>query len=356
MIVTTVVGNTNTFENILFLSKNDLLKKSSLNRNRFLSLNPSDLEIEVYTSIINQSKDTVFENNIELKSGHAFPDIVSSLPFGVEVKSKKSDSWKTTGNSVLESTRVENIDRIYFFYGKLASPIDFRYRLYQDCIYDVTVTHSPRYKIDMDLESGSTFFNKINIPYDELRNFENPILPIIDYFRENSSPGEYTWWMGDEPQSDFVKPTVTLLSNLNLDEKDYLIAYGYALFPEILGSSTRKYDRFASWLAANHGVISSHLRDFFSAGRNEDFLVGEIIFEKLSKTYIRMVNKFPIIMNIIKNLSYNEIKDGWRCNSNIQKENRLDAWRRIVIDSAYESFDDIDIFLDELFRKYLEND
>ena len=81
-----------------------------------------------------------------------FPDILLGDNFGVEVKSTKERSWTSTGSSIVESLREEQVKRIYLMFGRLSAPdIDFRCKPYEDCLYDIAVTHSPRYLINMDL-------------------------------------------------------------------------------------------------------------------------------------------------------------------------------------------------------------
>ena len=126
---------------------------------------------------------TIFDNTIDLISGQKFPDLVVNNYYGIEVKATKSNSWKTMGNSVLETTRVENVERIYLFFGKLINPAEFRYRRYEECLYDVAVTHSPRYLIDMDREIGDTIFDKIGMDYDVLRSTNNPAKEIMKYYK-----------------------------------------------------------------------------------------------------------------------------------------------------------------------------
>lgn len=121
---------------------------------------------------------TAFENSIEVIGGQKFPDIVAKKFYDVEVKTTTQNHWKTIGNSVLESTRVNDVERIFMLFGKLGKPIEFRYRAYEECLSEVVVTHSPRYLIDMNLEVGKTIFDKINTSYDTLRQNKNPIKSI----------------------------------------------------------------------------------------------------------------------------------------------------------------------------------
>ena len=77
-------------------------------------------------------------------SGQRFPDIVAGQHFGVEVKSTKENKWVSTGSSIVESTRVDDVGSIYMLFGKLGGiPAEFRCKPYQNCLYDIAVTHSP---------------------------------------------------------------------------------------------------------------------------------------------------------------------------------------------------------------------
>ena len=68
---------------------------------------------KVYEILCHQVQGTVFEGMVELISGQRFPDIVVGGYYGVEVKTTKSEHWKSTGSSVAEGTRVEGVERIY---------------------------------------------------------------------------------------------------------------------------------------------------------------------------------------------------------------------------------------------------
>ena len=185
------------------------------------------------------------------------------------VNETKNENWITVGGSVNESTRIGNVDRIFLLFGKLTMPIEFRSRPYEECLSDVVVTHYPRYKIDMRLEDGQTIFDKMETTYDQLRLSANPVGKIIDYYKSQLGEGESLWWTGKETSKKHIDPysmKIRLLKTLPPDEKRKLRVQGLAFFPELLGNSNEKYERFSLWLAENHGVISSSLRDYFSAG------------------------------------------------------------------------------------------
>lgn len=195
-----------------------LLNSDALSRPCYYSKRGGNLlEDDVSSALCESAKGTVFANTIEKISGHYFPDIIAGRYYGVEVKSTIGDKWKSTGSSILESTRVSDVEGIYITFGKLGgNPIEFLSRPYEKCLYDIAVTHMPRYLIDMQLSEGETIFDKLSVPYDELRSMDNPILPVSRYYRKLLKPGESLWWAGDnydEPVSSKIRLWKTIESS-----------------------------------------------------------------------------------------------------------------------------------------------
>ena len=178
MIVTNVENNhAQDFEDILKKTRQLLLKKGS---SAFKKIQADAFEGEVHSTLNETSKGTIFEGTFEYVGGKYFPDIVTKkeFGFGVEVKKVTTDSWSTLGNSIMESTRVKNIDKVYIFFGKLGNSLDFKFRLYEDCLSDVVISHSPRYQVDMRVGPDQTIFSKMGITYDDLRKSEKPFQTI----------------------------------------------------------------------------------------------------------------------------------------------------------------------------------
>jgi len=250
-----------TFKNIV--SKMDILlnKKANANEEQYSNKSGKKLEKEVYEALCSVAKGTMLEGSIELISGKAFPDIVAGGYYGIEVKSTIYDHWKTTGGSILESTRIPDVEQIYLTFGKLCKPIEFCSRPYEECLYDIAVTHYPRYKIDMKLSRGETIFDKMEMSYNQLRKMENPIPIVSSYMRKNLKIGERLWWSSDS-DDESVAATIRLWKNLSVDEKNTLIVYGLVNFTEIFKGN---YDQYVLWLTSQ-GIVNSHIRDSFSAG------------------------------------------------------------------------------------------
>lgn len=276
-------GERSFFEQLLQQLVQELRSLSASSQQKNVSFHGTKLERYAYDILRELSQNTPFDGSIELISGQSFPDIIAKKYYGVEVKTSKNGTWKTIGSSVTEGTRIQGIERIYLLFGKLSPPIDFRYRLYEECLSGVAVTHSPRYTIDMDLQTGETFFDKLKIPYDELRKLDDPLAKVITYFQEKLKPGETTWWLSSY-QSKTTKPIVRLWSTLSTQETTLLKAKGFCLFPELLSASPKKYQRMLLWLSVEEGVVTGNLRDKYTAGgkvlftfENQEYLLPQIL-------------------------------------------------------------------------------
>jgi len=280
----------------------------------YLGRGAQKLEDDVLGFLDVSARGTKFEGTIEKISGQRFPDIVAARYYGVEVKSSKDEKWISLGGSVNESTRVSNVERIFLTFGKLANPVEFRSRPYEDCLSEVVVTHYPRYKIDMNLANGKTIFDKMNTTYDDLRQSQDPVGSIVKYYKQQLADGESLWWTGDNlrnEQSDIIATTIRLWDTLDTDEQTTLRVAGMVLFPELFSDSTSKYKRFTLWLTATHNVVSPSLRDSFSAG-------GRIVIPSISKygDVPRILANAKILQSNIAELLYTE-----------QEETLCEAWK-----------------------------
>ena len=250
------------------------------------------LEDDVKRALDESAKGTPFAGTIKKVSGQKFPDIVAAKLYGVEVKSTKDDHWTSTGSSILETTRVTGVERIYMTFGKLGGrPIEFLSKPYEECLYGIAVTHMPRYLINMQLNPGETIFDKMGVSYDNLRKMNNPIAPVAKYYRSQLKPGESLWWTGDSSE-ETVSATIRLWKNLTPDEKRFHMIYGCVNYPEVFGGD---YDRYALWLTSQ-GVVDPHIRDQFSAGGKEEMLLSSGERAKFPGVYRRIKNNWDLFI------------------------------------------------------------
>lgn len=262
--------------------------------------------------------------------GHSFPDIVlidkNNYKYGIEVKSSTgtSKSWKINGNSILGSTKEEGILKTVIIFGKLhGENSEFRAKDYEKCITDIVVTHSPRYAIDMDIESGNTFFEKSGISYEELNTSNEPIKLITDYY---SKKGLKAWWLAESTPA-----VIKQFNTLSKKEQKYYIGYAFAHFPELFSSTPTKFYRLMSWLASEHGIVDSCLRDRFTAGGKDNIETKNNTYYKLPHIYKTLHDHRKEIINELKNGDRNTLKADWNCNVPKKFENRINKWIYLVI-------------------------
>lgn len=315
------------FIKLLESTKSHTLMELSSQDGKSRKLNGDEFETVVYNNSLLASKDTPFEGHVIQTGAHAFPDIIARKYFGVEVKMTTGDKWVSTGNSILETTRVDDVERIYMFFGKFGGNIDIRYRAYQDCLYDIGVTHSPRYKIDMSLPDGHSIFAKMGIPYEVLRNEKNPINKIKDYYRGQLKDGEELWWIDAQTEEKTVSPIIKPFRMLSKDEQESYIVETMIFFPEIFGRSQTKYERPAAYLITKYNSVSSSLRDTFTAGGQETLIIDsrQITVPKIfSHLYVHSKD----IAAKIESISVEDLKYYWRVSS--IDGSRIDHWKRMV--------------------------
>jgi hypothetical protein len=329
--------NLNEFKALVDTATLKLNEHAAENTSYYVKRNAQLLEDDVFAFLDKTAKGTKFEGTIEKISGQRFPDIVAGKYYGVEVKSSKDEDWITLGGSVNESTRVENVERIFLTFGKLIEPIEFRSRPYEDCLSDVVVTHYPRYKIDMKLKKGETIFDKMDTTYDKLRLSGNTVGEIIDYYDSKLGENERLWWIGKDNEKDHIEPTemtIKFFDTLSPVEKYSLRGQGFAFFPELLSDDKEKYRRFSLWLATEHNLVSSSLRDLFSAGGVGTIEIGNKTFKNVSKIRLNVKRDKEIISQTILNTSEDVLKKYWK--NNISNEDRIGQWIKISATSDKE--------------------
>jgi hypothetical protein len=325
------------------------------------------LETDVFDAMVASSIRTKFEGSLELLSGHSFPDILAMKLFGAEVKSTSQNHWITAGNSIKETTRIDGIERIYLIFGKLVNPVEFKSRKYEECLREVVVTHSPRYRIDMDLPKGATIFDQIGMSYDELRSTSDPIGEIVKFYRGKLQEGESLWWAGgmkpvvDGPQLQNqqeveVTSPFTLRPQLLVarEEKNQLLVKGLTSFTEVFGSNNpQKYSRYSLWLASTHSIIPTSIRDWFSAGGLTNLTVGKTEFKNVPQVFSKVYEFRREIFNELANDPDGDVRLFLGSNAETAAE-RVKQWAQSVIGYGARAFPSVHEFIQGLAGPMLE--
>jgi hypothetical protein len=272
----------NDFVNFMSATTNALISDGRMRKDYYITRNGDKLEQDVLQCM--KAKATDFHFNPELirhTDAQHFPDIISNRYFGVEVKTTKKDSWQSIGSSIVESLRDEHIKKIFMLFGILSpNNIDFRCKPYEKCLSEISVTHSPRYVIDMDLkESDKTIFDKMNIDYESFRKLgDTQIDKVRAYYRQkyrNVEAKTMPWWLGNATETPEYE--LRVFSDLPESVKNFYLVRCYALFPEILGTSIDKFRKPTLWMCSRHSIICSNIRDLFTAGGTGNIYVDDMV-------------------------------------------------------------------------------
>lgn len=345
--------NKEEFKSVVFKANNFLNNDAKIREEYYLKRNAKKLEEDVYNALNTVTVGTPFEKTIELVSGQRFPDIIAGKYYGIEVKSSTNENWITLGGSVNESTRIEDVERIFLTFGKLVSPIEFCSRPYEDCLSEVVVTHYPRYKIDMKLRSGETIFDKMRITYDDLRNNQNPVKKIVEYYKTQLSEGESLWWIDntdkDESNNYSTSIKVKLWRTLPQDTKQELMITGLAFFPELFSNSIKKYESFSLWLVSQHGIVSTSLRDTFTAGGQQRIKTTKGTFENMPQIIYKVFNNSSKIAMKINLAEKSLLKEYWKVR-NINSD-RIGQWIELVSQNYTSSEHNIHKVIEAIFGR-----
>jgi hypothetical protein len=218
----------------------------------------------------------------------AFPDIAIGS-FGIEVKFTTNDTWRSVANSILETNRIESVEKIYLVFGKMGGKPEVCWGDYEQSVIHVRTSHVPRFEVE--LFASRSLFELMGISYDAFRllPMEDKMHHIRTYARARLRQGERLWWLEDTPDSDHTLPIqARLYTSLTPSEKTRLRAEAALLCPNIVksGRSKNKYDDVVLYLLTYHGVICHQARDLFSAGsvanpQNDD--TGGLYIERALK-------------------------------------------------------------------------
>ena len=243
-------------------------------------------------------------SDIKLVSGLQFPDITVEKFYGVEVKTSQS-GWSSIGSSIIESTRIPNVEYIYMVFGNLKdNPARFKCKPYDQVLTDIKVTHSPRYEIDMN--ASETVFDLMEISYDLFRRepdhkkIELAQIYTRKKLRERGNR-EMPWWIKNFNDNN-SQGNIRLWNDLSLGEKKSMTIQCMILFPEVLDPrpSHTKYNGSTLWLCSYHQIVSPNIRDIFSAGGQIEFVHDKRIY-KIPRVFGRVKEYLSDIEEILRN-------------------------------------------------------
>lgn len=310
-----MINHTN-FEHICIKACQILENRLAINDENIIEHSGTLFEPDVYLAL----KAACIENglhgvNIELVSGKSFPDIIIDRTYGVEVKTTATGTATLCGNSIYETYNKYDImpSNINLISGDLFNKTAIT-KNYFDSIVSINVTHSPRFMLNIsnDIPEESVF-DSIGIEANDfvLADKQKKTEIFQKYARKNHPSGS-CWYISQSPM-------ITMISSLSKDEYALLVAEGIILFPAMISSNSRtKYEGFTMWMASEKGIVSSNVRDIFSAG-------GRVEIDGISYPGImKIIQKYNSqIKTLIDTVPESALSYYWK--SDIH-QNRLEQW------------------------------
>ena len=254
----------NEFEQILENACN-ILTNESINKIFSSSMNFEDRVRELLSDLTKPYPEIEIDFN---PHPQAFPDIAVGN-FGVEVKFTLNDTWRSVANSILETNRIDTVEKVYLIFGKMGGIPEVKWNDYDKSVIHVRTSHVPRFEVE--ISANRSLFEIMGISYDDFRklNMNEKMRYIRIYARSRLQKGERLWWLEDNLEADHAIPIqARLYTNLPVEEKTRLRAEAVLLCPSIVksGRAKNKYDDAVLYLLTYHGVICHQARDLFSAG------------------------------------------------------------------------------------------
>jgi len=312
------------------------------------AMDGNQFETFVFENMLEATKGSSFEGCLEQTGTYAFPDILAGGLYGVEVKKTNEDKWISTGNSVLESSRPDDIETIYIFFGKFGKGLETKFRKYQECLYDVGVTHSPRYKINMELALGDSIFDKMGTTYDAFD--PKSIATIQKYYRGLLKPGQELWWLGSSTDAGIedrvVSPIIQSFKKLGAQEREKFIQEIFAFYPEVFSKSRYKFEKAAVHLIVNYNAVSSSLRDIFTAGGKVKVKLVKKE-QRVPKIYWQFFSRATEVKKIIEETPKEKLAYYWKKQS---VKNSFEEWKQLVLEYSKSQKVDMKVLLRESFK------
>ena len=204
--------------------------------------------------------------------GHAFPDVsIAGTKIGIELKGSRT-GHTFLGNSVIASTMLPDLEKIYVFYWIDDQEI-IGYRDYFECVSGAQVTHSPRFVLDIEADPTECIFG--NTP-DKVGTIIDVCFgktginhkKIIGWMRDQAiANGRDWWWINESPDVDVeVSGTLSIrrYTEIPSSKRESLMKTAFLCFPGVLKRGSRMYDDVLMWCLSTRNVLL--YRDAFSAG------------------------------------------------------------------------------------------
>ena len=116
-------------------------------------------------------------------------------------------------------------------------------------------------------------------------------------------------------------------SSLDANVRDLFVAQAFVYFPEVLGTSTQKYQRFSEWLASRHGILCTNVRDVFGAGGKKTVTVSGVTLCDAPKVITTLFNNAYQVRAILAAVSDRDLAAYFQVKpEQVRSVGRASAW------------------------------
>lgn len=262
------------------------------------SLSPSEIEKVSLAAIQLALTSVTPEAEVTYIGGQKFPDITvkhNGRTNGIEIKSTRTavNPWTVPGGSIREGNRVDGVEDVWLLFTKLAKKVETRARPYSEAVCDLAVTHSPRYILSMESGKEESLFNRLGVSYDSVRASDKPFDFFRSYLEKKAKESGGTPWWSEKELETAVPPYIRLWEDIDDGKEIHLLVEAWALFAEdiLFGESHNKYKRLALHLLRNHSIISTSLRDKFSAGGQREVQANPGLYPAAFANFAEMLGE-----------------------------------------------------------------
>lgn len=99
-------------------------------------------------------------------------------------------------------------------------------------------------------------------------------------------------------------------------------------FPEVFGNKGDKFARLAIWLVTQEAIVCPNIRDLFTAGGKDDYLIKNKIYRDIPRVYIKLFENINAVLEILTTTSSIELSEYWKQTSTESK--RIMDWIKLV--------------------------
>lgn len=134
------------------------------------------------------------------------------------------------------------------------------------------------------------------------------------------------WWIQDTEQASNL--VINIWNNLSIKERQEIKNKAMVYFPEVFSNQGDKFSRLAIWLVTREAVVCPNVRDLFSAGGQDSFMIKGKVYHKIPKIFLNLFNRINDILEVLINTSSIELSEYWN-RKTIEKKKIMD-WIELV--------------------------